>query len=88
MRIPCVLSAEQGESFLGRKARNTLGSTKGHLEKVRTGDTLECQTSMVKEFVWQFSLWCPCVSLWIIAVQGIQVLDDIVCGEASSSCDI
>lgn len=43
---------------------------------------------MVKEFVWQFSLWCPRVSLWIIAVQGIQVLDDIVRGEASSSCDV
>lgn len=88
MRIPHVLSAEQGGSFLGRKAQNVLGSTKGHLEKVRTGDTLQCKAPMVKEFVWHFSLWCPCVSLWIIAVQGIQVLNDIVRSETSSSCDI
>lgn len=88
MRIPHVLSAEQGGSFLGRKAQNVLGSTEGHLEKVRTRDTLECKAPMVKEFVWQFSPWCPCVSLWIIAVQGIQVLNDIVHGETSSSCDI
>lgn len=88
MRIPCVLSAEQGGCFLEREAQNILGSTKGCLEKVRTGDTLECKAPMVKEFVWQFSLWCPCVGLWVVAVQGIQILDDIVRGETSSSCDI
>lgn len=88
MQIPHMLSEEQGGSFLGRKAEIILGSTKGCLEKVRTGDTLECKASMVEEFVWQFSLWCPCVSLWIIAVQGIQVLDDVVHSERSSSCDI
>lgn len=88
MRIPRVVFAEQGASFLGRKAQNVLGSAKGHLEKVRTGDTLECKAPMVKEFVWQFSLWCPCVGLWVIAVQGIQVLNNIVRGETSSSCHI
>lgn len=72
----------------GSKSTKYQGSTKSCLEKGRTGDTLECQAPMVKEFVWQFSLWCPCVSLWIIAVQGIQVLDGIVWGETSSSCDI
>lgn len=88
MRIPRMLSAEQSGPFLCRKAQNVLGSVKGCLEKVRTGNTLERKAPMVKEFVRQFSLWCPCVSLWIIAVQGIQVLDDIVCSETSSSCDI
>lgn len=62
----------------GKKSTKYQGSTKSRLEKVRTGDTLERKAPMVKEFVWQFSLWCPRVCLRIIAVQGIQVLDDIV----------
>lgn len=82
-RIPCTLCRARR-----KKTTNILGSTKCHSEKVRTGYTLECKAPMVKEFVWQFSLWCPCVGLWVIAVQGIWVFNDIVHSETPSSCNI
>lgn len=77
-RFP-VLYAEQGR---GKQ------QTSCHSEKVRTRYTLECKAPMVKEFVWQFSLWCPCVGLWVIAVQRIWIFNDIVHSETSSSCNI
>lgn len=48
----------------------------------------QTQGAMVKQFIRQSPLRCPCVCLWVIALEIVQILNDVVAIDGASASDI
>lgn len=48
----------------------------------------QTQEAMVKQFIRQSTLRCPHVCLWVIALEIVQILNDVVAIDGASAGDI
>lgn len=48
----------------------------------------QSQGAMVKQFIWESPLRCPRVCLWVIALEIVQILNDVVAIDGASTGDI
>lgn len=46
------------------------------------------QEAMIKQFIWQSTLRRPSVCLWVIALENVWVLDDVMAVNVTSAGDV